>query len=752
MGLDKFTSFICKSLNNNAYEELNIQDNIKKIVASHIIFDMNFLLYQEIIEFETEVNNIIKTILCVSFNIDKINDIKNILNAYFSKPYWNYYTKSSNLVKSLNYNNDDLIIKQFINDLNEIKISDNILLEILIYNKIYYSIINIINTFHIIELIEYISLYFDGIPSISKIIEQRKRRIKNYLESNNKKKNYKSYFDNLYNNNNTNINDYLYYDYIKWLNIYKFSIDKSIAPMSNFILNCELFIEKNIKKIFPKIKININSSNINGEADFKIFKEIFMYGNGDYSIHTIDSDLIHLMLIQIVYYKLIDVDININIIKYNSMNNKNNIIQIFDGFLIIKNILNLYNNINNTRTNNYKIIWDLCLIFFSFGNDHLPASVEISSELGLEFFLKTHFSAFNNNNIISFDTTIRLNLKNLALYYSKINETKTQNITKILLQKYFKINIYLNNILIYKYNFNFNEVLIYLKNYIIYKACTLSQNDFNDLDEDDIRKIYLLNLYNIDNINAFINDKNKIIISNIIKKFNFNDNLENILYNLIHNRFNDNNDHNLLLNIIKQVINFDYYYTDDIIKLLDENLDYYENQYNGLKIYSKPYILSNNNYQDINNYIIDKTTLSINKNYPIFYNYNDLDEYFKQINIIDNIEPEEYLKNIYYLVITLFGPMNNFHSDNITFYKKYYVPSLNNMINYINSTNDEQLLLWNKELNNDNINNNYINSNKHYILISPFIDSQIIKDNNLWIDNFEYKNIDINNIINSENI
>jgi hypothetical protein len=74
------------------------------------------------------------------------------------------------------------------------------------------------------------------------------------------------------------------------------------------------------------------------------------------------------------------------------------------------------------------------------------------------------------------------------------------------------------------------------------------------------------------------------------------------------------------------------------------------------------------------------------------------------------------------------------------------------MINYINSTNDDQLLLWNKELNNDNINNNYINSNEHYILISPFIDNQIIKDNNLWIDNFEYKNIDINNIINSENI
>ena len=33
MGLDKFTNFLCKSLNNNSYEELYINNNIRKVIV-----------------------------------------------------------------------------------------------------------------------------------------------------------------------------------------------------------------------------------------------------------------------------------------------------------------------------------------------------------------------------------------------------------------------------------------------------------------------------------------------------------------------------------------------------------------------------------------------------------------------------------------------------------------------------------------------------------------------------------------------
>jgi hypothetical protein len=720
MGIDKFTNFICKSLHNNSYEELYIQDNIRKIIASHVIFDVNFLIYQEIVEIENEINDIIKIILCSSssYQNSKIEKIKNLLLDYFKQPHWKYYSeeKYNNLINMISnididnfdYNLEDNIIKQFINDLNQINEDSIILLELVIYSKITNTIINNIDKFHLFELIQNISIFFDGIPSISKVIEQRRRRIKNYLESNKKKNLFKSLFDNLTYNNDYKFtsrrgnHDDLFFDYLNWFNKYKFIVDKSLGPASNFIINCEKFIEKNLINFYPRIKIYIDSSTINGEADLKIF-QIINNNVGDYTIHTIDSDLIHLMLIQEVNYKLQNLDINLNILKYNSSFNKYNSVQILDGNLIIKNILNLYNTINNCKTNNIKIIWDLCLIFISFGNDHLPSSIEIGPELGLEFFLKTHYQALNKNNIINIDNSennisnISVNINNLYLYFSKINETKKQNVTKIILQRYFKINIQLINQLVYKLDLDFNEILLYLKKFIIFQSKLLSQEDFENLDEDDLRKKF----------KDYDQDLEKIEFSN------------------------------------------------EMIKLLNENIDFNEAEYNGLVIYNKPYNITNDSYYDLYNYIVDKSVLILSKQYPLFYNYNDINEHLNQLTIIDNINPEEYLKNIYHLTLTQFGSMKNLHSDNITFYKEYYVPSLDNIIKYMKNIEIDKIEIWNKELLQNNFDKNeYLNSNLHHILISPFTNNKslllqnINLDNikNLWIDNindFEYRNIDI---------
>jgi hypothetical protein len=74
MGLDRFANFISKIINNEGIEEINLENNIRKIVSNHIIFDINFLIYQEILEIENEINYIIKLILCLPFSINN-NDI-----------------------------------------------------------------------------------------------------------------------------------------------------------------------------------------------------------------------------------------------------------------------------------------------------------------------------------------------------------------------------------------------------------------------------------------------------------------------------------------------------------------------------------------------------------------------------------------------------------------------------------------------------------------------------------------------------
>ena len=702
MGIDGFANFLFKFINNNSCEELILESNIRKIVSNDILFDINFLIYQELIEIETEINDIIKILLCNN-TVSLDNEINILLDEYFKKDYWKIYTKPSKLT-----------IKHFLNDLLKILDAEqNTLLDIIIYNKIINTMHYNINKLHIIELIEKISVFFDGIPSLSKMIEQRRRRIKNYLESQNKKIIKKELFNNFSNNyvniknfiNNTNIlqndkyNNILevcYFNYFEWNNI-KLVIDKSMGSTSKFILNCATYLKNNLKLYFPNIIIYINDSNINGEADVKIFQYINLNNKSiDYCIHTIDSDIIYQMIVQQNYYKIINDNITISVLRYT----KNNIIQIIDGILLIKNILYLYNNINNiTEVNKYQIIWDICLIFYLFGNDHLPGSVEIGTELGLDFYLKTHYNALPNENIINikknynildkYNSFFEFNLQNFSLYLTKINETKNINYLLIIMHRFFKVNIKFINLLIYKFNLiTLDEILLFLKEFIIYRGKTLTPQEYNNLDEDDLRKKFM-----IDNIN----------------------------YKYTH-----------LLDL-------------NSINIIEENIDYYEPEYNGLILYIRPYYISSDPYYDICNYNYEKCINNLNIKFPLFYIHNDLKEHLRILIINnDNNNVNNYLKKIYHLLLSQFFSMDHIHSDNITYYKDYYIPSIENIINFINNIPNDQINNWSNswynEILEDNIDKHkYINSTNHYLLISPFDNDTHFQN----INNFNYKEINI---------
>ena len=807
MGFDRFSNFLSKSINNDAIEELNINNNIRKIICNHVIFDLNFIIYQELLDIENQINDIIKILSSISFT-HNIENIKICLIKIVKNSYWN--DKIVNLFNDFDdYNTiyDNFFKILFDNSEYNININN---LELSIYNKIISSIINYIEKIHSFDFITDLSIFLDGIPSISKVLEQRRRRIKNYLESNNKKILYANHYNNL-NNNNTKLIDSIIsknilniiennkinidndnFDYFKWSNN-RFKIDKSVNPSSNFIQNFEIYLNLKLKKLLPKINININNSHYNGESDLKIFKFIstnnintdlqidktLTYKNNsksiEYCIHTIDSDFIHQMLVQQTYYNIIKKDINLIIIKY-IKNNNDDYVQILDGNLIINNILNLYNNITNfefnefssftsetisnyktnlpsnkfieseqseqqlintniiksnllinNKVDNYKIIWDLCLLFYLFGNDHLPSSLEIGPELSLDFFLLKHYQSLNKNTIIDIDTNkkIIINFNNLSLYLQKLNENNFNNITKIILQRFFKINLQLTNILINKLNLNFidkknkNSLELFLKKFIINRAANLSDIEYNNLDDDDLRKILTKNINNLLNYKNFI--WNDIIIDN------------------------------------------------SYIELLSENLDYIENDYYGLILYNKSYNITKDTYQDIYNIISDKSLNYLNNKYPLFYDHISLNVHLNQLKYInksldDNFNIcNDYLKKIYHLTVTQFGNMENYHSDNITFYKYYHTPSINNIIQYISESQNNPIKIWDSEIINENFDKNrYLNSINHHILISPFLSSYSLPENinlnninNLWItdniEDFKYKNINIKDFFNSWN-
>ena len=734
MGFDRFANFIFKSINNDSIEEVNINNNIKPIICNTIIFDVNFLIYQEIINIENEVNDIIKILLCIQSDDNII--IMEILNNIFKQKHWDIYYK--NFEKTFNNILNVDIINNFLYSITN-KIPNNTtnnlsLIEYVIYEKIIIIMNDYINKFHFINKFNFvnsIAIFFDGIPSFSKIIEQRRRRTKNFLEMNEKKNKFKYYFDNMIPNYTSlsknlthqyidNIPNDLYYDYFKWLKN-RFSIDKSFGPSSEFIINLEMYIYNKFKKSYPNMKIIIDSSSQNGESDIKIFKYISQLDDisGDFCIHTTDSDLIHQILIQQVYYNLINKDITLSVVKY--LKNHNNIgyAQILDSQLIINNIFSYYPILSN----NIKIIWDLCFIFYLFGNDNLPSSLEIGPELGFEYFINMHSSTLSNKTIINIvNNEITLDLKSLLLILEKFNLDSKKNITKIILQRYFKINSLLINLFINELSLDFDGIINILKYFITYQKSKLSKIELEELDENDLRNqdhTYL----NIDD-----NIKNKII----------------------------NNE-----------------------KLIIDNINYSNIKYYGLIIYIKPINIKDNpdsgdSYQDLYAFIIDKTNSEQSKNNPLLYDHLNLEFHLKMLksNTLYSEKNEcyydcyDYLKKIYHLAKINFGNMADYFTDNITYYKYNIAPPIEKLIDFLkNSDLDKIIEKWNNDINDDNI-SKYFNSINHHIIISPFLldlndsiihhSNDIIKSiilssssiDNLWldlknIDKFNYRNIDI---------
>jgi hypothetical protein len=741
MGLDRFANFISKSINNEGIEEININNNIRKIISNHIVFDLTFLIYQEIINIENEINDIIKIILCYPFICENIELLEEQLELILNQSHWKSYYNDINLL--FNGFNDDEIIQQFISFITSKTSPDNVestmVIELVIYEKIVNVMLDMIYKIHDINFIQSLLIFFDGIPSLSKIIEQRRRRINTFIESSEKKKIFKLYFDNLestnkklcenlskkYSDNKNQETDNLIFDYLKWIKN-RFTLDKSIGSSSNFIKQFELFIKFRMLNNFTKITIYINSAQEYGEADLKIFKYISAQEKyGDYCIHTIDSDLIHQILVQQSYYKIIGKDINFTVAKYIKKYNSVGYIQILEANVIIKSILDLYNSINNIKTINYKIIWDLCLLFYFFGNDHLPQSVEIGPELGLEFFIKKHYQALNKNNIINIKKLyISIDINNLKLILEKINETKEQNITRIILQRFFKVNINFVNLLVDKLKLNYSMIINFLKNFIIYKSIQLQQFDkqrFDNLDECDLRKVYNVNIHNP---NDYLN----------LSIFNFTDYQQHI--------FNES------------------------IQLIENNIDYCEIEFNGLMLYIKSINIADDPYQDLYNYVVDISNINLNKKYTIYNNYHDIYSHLQIINSLtldSRSNVNDYLKKMYHLIITQFGNMKNFHSDNITFYSNYNVPSLNNIIEFIINDDNTITKKWLNEILIENIDKTkYFNSINHHLLITPFLFAYKLPHNisiiakeikhidNLWIDNnnlynFDYRNINIHN-------
>ena len=698
MGFDRLSNFIIRNLNYN-YNFI-IDDIKRKFLGNHILFDLNFLIYNQMFLLEEEINTIIKIVLNLPFSYTLENKTQEKLEKIFELPWWK--THCENIEFIFDGDVEDEILNKLINFINT-KQDGLSKLDLMIIDRVIDTIDNIVKDYHIKKNIQTIGIFIDGIPSFSKIIEQRKRRTKNYYEALLRKEKFDIYFKNI--KNNYIEEDGIKYNYFKWVEK-RFSLDKSFSPISPIIKKLEEKILFYFEQSYPSLDIFMNNGSINGESDLKIFQFIQTHNlKGDIAIHTTDSDLIHLMLVQQTYYLLKREDINISIIKHNSRDEET--INYYDGLGMINCILKLYNDSTKNDKTDYLLIYDICLLLFLFGNDHLPSSIQFGSELTIDYMF--HILNKNKEHIISLvDDNIKVNIDILKNTIINFNKNIDGHSAKILITRKFKMAPSITNILTEadKLNLDYEGILEFIKHVLIHDGIKLKDK----LDTSDIRYILL--------------------------KANPNYNCDEYI-----NKFTEQQK-NMIKNISEQIL---------------DSLDFNNLENIGLMSYVKPYIKTKDNYQDLYNILSETTLTELNTKNKVLYEPSKND-YLLLLKSDYNYDIcYSYIKKVYHLTTSFFGNLINYHTNNITAFSYNDVPLFSHLIKYLEENDDSSK--WINEIKEENLNeSDYFNSVNHHVYITPYLSLDNIKDESikqtaktldipdLWIgnknvDNFEHNKV-----------
>ena len=304
------------------------------------------------------------------------------------------HTVSSKLIKELNQKGSTKYADFKIDDIEEI-----ILLEV----KNYLS-----ELFAIVDTSNLIYIAIDGVPTFSKIIEQKKRRF---------------------------IGDLIEQLLSKFS--LPFSFNKSLISPGTKFMDKVITLLKD--KSFNR-EILISDSNEKGEGEFKILDYILNNNLDDVIIYSPDADLI--ILSMIIWVNSGDKNNNSGDKNNNSGDKNNNSgdknfkIQIlrYDQNTEILNIIYINHLIDylfsyfedrvKNTINIKKYISDLCFIFTVFGNDFLPRIEEININMDFYLVLDAYIINYIDNGYLLNDN-LDIVPKALFNYLSFLNQYET---------------------------------------------------------------------------------------------------------------------------------------------------------------------------------------------------------------------------------------------------------------------------------------------------------------------------------------
>lgn len=667
MGIDKIYQNFYKLFGGNDYfEENSYEYSYHKIGSDRLVLDGNFILYQVIYEMENDLNDLIKMILSIPHNSNRERIIECIFNKISKSPLSIYENTFKSIFEKENIEEMIDIIKNIVNNKNKNNIYNNLL------GNYYLNYLNKkILVLHYPEYLREIIIVYDGIPSFSKVIEQKRRRIKNFLESLVRKIKISDTFENIpgvlskivIDGEEYNID---YGEYVKR----RIGLSKSFGPSTKIFGILESILKDKMREVKWDIKFSINGVDEYGEGDYKILS-ILNESESDTCIHCSDFDFIFLGLsLQEKYNKKI-----ILIRHFNS------------SYLVIyfnKLIMGIKSYLNNRYGSNLgnNIIDDICFIVNIFGNDHIPCLIELNFENDFLKVLDILYYNFwrRSKNIIEYNN---INENNLRLFFEELRKISE----RCYLENYLKNNYYQGSQLCKILPKDIVNISMLrsdlLESYWLNKLPEYIESlGKNRMRYPDMRLILLQKILG-KSIESIINgldeeEKSKIrnyIINHPFRYEGIESKLDNIL--VIHNRdyglrkkeYNTNLCDNIFENMYKREV----YISQSIIEKEYYNLEnklYYkgdlnileEEEYYNKQLLTKKQLLSSNPNKICNDYLrclyyIYEKSKNPDKISLIHYRYYlapkidyIIENYPEKIDKIEWVERSEYFDSILHLI------------------------------------------------------------------------------------------------------
>ena len=761
MGIKNFYNSII--YNNEEIGNKAILKNVKKkILCNFLYIDFNCIMYLIAEKIEVELNNLLYKLIT-----KKINENDSHFN--FIKNKYNLKGNLEEIVDNIKYlDTDDIFIKMI---------------------KEY--ILNLLNYFENNQL-KIIFFSIDGMPDMSKIYQQRKKKYSLFIFNKINKQILKSFEDKIpeirllyekksfiFNRSIINPHSIFFNKLLNELNSSQFK-----NSIKNFAINIENII--------------ISHNKIPGEGEKKIMEHINKFDRyGSYCIFSTDSDIILLTLLN--KNLIINKSSQFSVLKYDFITENFNLlnVDIISSNIItyIKKVIEIEVGINESN-----IIKDICFLFSIFGNDYIPKIFTINIDLHLKLVFhnyvyillkqnKLNFSDINNYLIDFNDNKYNINWSFLMEYFSSLKEYEHNLYSDIYIEKFY------NKFWIKKYSndYTLTETLykyVNIINNIMFPMIVDYKNNFNFEKDFEECKINLINeLDNYDNVLLFLkffisSHKFDIDFCNVLDSDN--DNIEHQIEYYLNYIFNNLNLNIKKNNLVKKSVNLitkdinnneikkkikeyskidDFQYSDydiEIFKVekrlypwniclndIDNNLGHITFNYVDKKIPKYDIIRKNNVKENYNLYLNDYLNLKSSNLYEInkfceyyiislywlmdfYFNKNDKlinNEYACLFSYNNHYSPSIYMISNYFTeIFNNYSKEKQNYNDKNNIFKKLMNLDLEKIFSYENST------IYVKR-------NKFLSKDQHYMFINPASNKDFSTINDIYSNFRKDRNI-----------